>query len=214
VRLPHLSNATDFRLLTWADWLTSPGTGQYDFIVLPGSKNTIDDLNWLREVGLADWVAAQHRGGATIVGICGGYQMMGETIADPTGVESNTRLMEGLRLIPAATVLTREKQTRSVTATLANGTRFGAYEIHVGATTFEASTTVVPFARLDDGNGDGLWHDRLIGTYLHGALEDPDVCTAVFGVAPPAAAAKADHYARLATWFEQHQRYFGELDLV
>ena len=214
VRLPHLSNATDFRLLQWADWLTSPGSGQYDFIVVPGSKNTIDDLNWLRTVGLADWITAQHRDGATIVGICGGYQMMGETVADPLGVETTASEAEGLRLIPAKTMLTQEKRTRTVTATLTDGTSFGAYEIHMGVTTFEPSMKARPFARLDDGSTDGIWLDRAIGTYLHGALENPDVCTAVFGVAPPAVQSKADHYERLASWFEQHQRHFGELGLV
>jgi adenosylcobyric acid synthase len=214
VHLPHLSNATDFRLLTWADWLTSPGSGKYDFIVLPGSKNTIEDLKWLRAVGLADWVIAQHRGGTTVIGICGGYQMMGHTISDPTGVETGTRMVEGLGLIPATTVLTREKRTRTVTATLADGTDFGAYEIHLGVTTFHRPAAVAHFARLHDGSADGTWQDRVIGTYLHGALEHPDVCAAVFGVPPPAMESKADQYVRLARWFDQHQRRFGELGLV
>ena len=61
VRFPHLSNATDFRLLTWADWIASPPAGEYDFVILPGSKNTIADLAWLRQVGLMDWVLTQHR---------------------------------------------------------------------------------------------------------------------------------------------------------
>ena len=61
VRLPHLSNATDFRLLTWADWIASPPPADYDFVILPGSKNTIADLAWLRDVGLADWILEQHR---------------------------------------------------------------------------------------------------------------------------------------------------------
>ena len=80
IRLPHLSNATDFRLLSWADWITSPPSGHYDAVILPGTKNTIADLLWLHGVGLADWVMAQHRRGATVVGICGGYQMLGRII--------------------------------------------------------------------------------------------------------------------------------------
>jgi len=214
IRLPHLSNATDFRLLGWADWLTSPGSGHYDFIVLPGSKNTIDDLNWLRAVGLADWIAAQHRDDATVVGICGGYQMMGEKVVDPLGVETTTAAAEGLGLIPATTVLTPEKRTRTVVASLTDGTRFGAYEIHLGVTTLNPSTRARPFAYLDDGSTDGAWLDGAIGTYLHGALENQDVCAAVFGVTPPAVKSKADHYVQLAKWFGQHQRHFGELGLV
>ena len=121
---------------------------------------------------------------------------------------------EGLRLLPAATVLTRQKQTRAVTATLASGIEFDAYEIHVGVTTFDAPEAVTPFARLGDGGGDGVWVERVIGTYLHGAFEHPDVCAAVFGLAPPAMETKADHYRRLAMWFERHQRNIGELGLV
>src|SRR5204862_1446910 len=117
VRFPHLSNATDFRLLTWADWITGPHAGRYDFIILPGSKNTMADLSWLRESGLADWILQQHRSGATIIGICGGYQMLGRTICDPDGMESSIREAEGLALLPLATSLSRAKRTRAVTAT-------------------------------------------------------------------------------------------------
>src|SRR5262249_14289039 len=85
VRLPHLSNATDFRLVTWADWIDSPSATQYDFIILPGTKNTIDDLMWLREVGLADWIVAQHAAGTTVIGVCGGFQMLGRQVRDPEG---------------------------------------------------------------------------------------------------------------------------------
>jgi adenosylcobyric acid synthase len=213
VHLPCLSNATDFRLLTWADWLTAPGSGQYDFIILPGSKNTIEDLRWLRARGLADWIIAQSRRTASVIGICGGFQMMGTSISDPHGMESTRAHEKGLGLVPAVTVLTREKRTRSVTATLGNGHEFGAYEIHLGVTTF-TDMPVRPFARLDDGSVDGIREGRLIGTYLHGAFEDAAVCAAVFGVTPPAVEAKAAHYSRLAAWFDHHQRHFGELGLV
>ena len=67
-------------------------------MILPGSKNTIADLTWLRSTGLADWVVAQHRRGATVIGICGGYQMLGETITDPTGVESSQAIGRGTSL--------------------------------------------------------------------------------------------------------------------
>jgi len=214
VRFPHLSNATDVRLLTWADWLISPVPGQYDFVVLPGSKNTIADLAWLRATGLGEWIAAQHRGGATIIGICGGYQMLGTSISDPTGVESTIREADGLGLLPATTVLTREKRTRVVTAKLADGVRCGAYEIHVGVTTFDGAERMTPFAQLDDGSDEGVRMERVIGTYLHGAFEHADVCAQVFGVTPPAVNVKADHYRQLGAWFEQHQRHFGELGLV
>ena len=110
---------------------------RYDFVVLPGSKNTIADLAWLRETGLADWILEQHRGGATVVGICGGYQMLGRTIHDPDGMESRSGSAEGLGLLPASTSLSREKRTQAVRATTPGGVRFGGYEIHLGVTTLD-----------------------------------------------------------------------------
>jgi len=213
VHFPHLSNATDFRLLTWADWITSPRAERYDFIILPGSKNTMSDLTWLRERGLADWILQQHRCGTTIIGICGGYQMLGRTIRDPEMIESPRSDAEGLGLLPAETHLTREKRTRTVAATTAGGTRFDGYEIHLGVTTLDPSERVVPFAQLSDGGTDGVRCAGVIGTYLHGALEDPDVCAEVFGIDAPSATSKIGQYQRLAAWFEQHARHLDRLGL-
>jgi adenosylcobyric acid synthase len=209
-RLPHLSNATDFRLLTWADWLTTP-SGDYDFVILPGSKNTSADLSWLRSSGLAEWVLAQHRRGATIIGICGGYQMLGRTIRDPARMESDAGQVDGLGLLPAATELTETKRTTAVTARTRGGVPFGGYEIHLGVTTLDRGFVPAPFAQVQDGEADGVWMDGVIGTYLHGAFENPDVCAEVFGVEPPAAASKAEEYRRLAGWLEQHGRHLEEL---
>jgi adenosylcobyric acid synthase len=212
VHLPHVSNATDFRLLTWADWLATPSANQYDFVILPGSKSTLTDLAWLRSVGLADWLLAQHGRGATVIGICGGYQMLGRTIGDPTGMESATRRAEGLGLLPASTELMPDKRTRVVTATTRGGASFGAYEIHLGVTTIDREAAT-PFARLDDGSEEGVWSDRVIGTYLHGALEHPEVCAEIFGIPQPVAARKSNDYVRLAQWFERHVRHLEELEL-
>jgi adenosylcobyric acid synthase len=213
VSLPHLSNATDFRLLTWADWIASPRAGRYDFIMLPGSKSTIADLLWLREAGLADWILQQHRCGTALVGICGGYQMLGRTIYDPDCIESHTSEAIGLGLLPAVTRLSREKRARAVTATTAGGVRFGGYEIHLGITTLDRSEEFPPFARLSDGSVDGVRGTGVIGTYLHGAFENPDVCAEVFGVDAPVAASKADHYRHLAAWFEHNARHLDRLGL-
>jgi adenosylcobyric acid synthase len=211
VRLPCLSNATDFRLLTWADWLTSPSGADYDFVVLPGTKNTLADLLWLRASGLAEWIVAQHRRGATVIGICGGFQMLGRRLHDPLGVESDLRSAPGLDLLPATTTMAREKTTEVRTARTAGGTRFTGYEIHMGVTTFESA--LAPFADLDGGGVDGARLPGVIGTYLHGAFENADVCAEVFGVAPPAAASKATQYARLADWFAQHARHLEQLGI-
>jgi adenosylcobyric acid synthase len=211
VRMPHLSNATDCRQLTWADWIAAPPQGRYDFVILPGSKNTIADLGWLRAVGLADWIVAQHRSGTSVVGICGGFQMLGRQVADPTGMESDTAAVEGLGLLPVTTTLTRAKRTRTVRATTAGGVTFDAYEIHVGVTAVEGRQATTPFATLDDGQTDGLCGDGVIGTYLHGAFESTDVCAEVFGIDVPVGAARTDHYQRLAAWLEQYGRQLDRL---
>jgi adenosylcobyric acid synthase len=211
VRFPHLSNATDFRLLTWADWITGPSTPEYDVVILPGSKNTIADLQWLRTMGLAEWILGQHGAGATVIGICGGFQMLGREVNDPTGLESDCRSAMGLGLFPSTTTLTREKQTRVVRARTPGGVTFEGYEIHVGITAFDTSAPMTPFATLEDGTADGCRGERLLGTYLHGAFENGDVCAEVFGVAMPDAAEKAEHYQQLGRWFEQHGRYLDRL---
>lgn len=207
VRFPHLSNSTDFRLLTWADWLTSSPVDQYDAIILPGTKDTIADLLWLRSVGLDKWIRLQHRAGAKVVGICGGYQMLGKSVHDPDGVESNLSAAEGLALLPVTTTLTNEKRTRAVSAKTRGGVVFGGYEIHMGVTVAEEGQTSAPFATLEDGEYDGACRAGVVGTYLHGALEHSEVCAEVFGIPMPSAVSKASEYARLAAWFEQHGRH-------
>jgi adenosylcobyric acid synthase len=211
VRLPCLSNATDFRLLAWADWITAPPHEDYDFVVVPGTKSTIADLLWLRASGLADWILAQHRCGATIVGVCGGYQMLGRSIHDPLGVESGLRFANGLNLLPVTTVMADNKTTRVKRAITPRGTSFVAYEIHMGATDIEGR--VEAFARFDDGGTDGARLPGVIGTYLHGALENPDVCAELFGVPPPSVEGKAVHYERLAEWFDCYSRNLSHLGL-
>ncbi|MEQ1574705.1 MAG: cobyric acid synthase [Vicinamibacterales bacterium] len=212
VRLPCLSNATDFSLLKWADWITVPPDADYDFVVLPGTKSTMLDLRWLRDSGLADWIVGQHRRGRTVVGVCGGFQMLGRTIHDPSGAESNQRFAEGLGLLPAHTVMTAEKTTEVRMARTRGGASFSCYEIHVGMTELEG--TVAPFAVFDDGGADGALLPGLVGTYLHGALENPDVCAELFGILPPVVSPKSEQYARLADWFERHGRNLSQLGLT
>jgi adenosylcobyric acid synthase len=213
VRLPCLSNATDFRLLSWAEWVAAPAIGDYDFVIVPGTKNTLFDLAWLRRAGMADWIVQQHRRGATIIGICGGFQMLGLRVDDPHGVESELRSAPGLALLPVVTVMARHKTVRLTSArTRQGGTLFNAYEIHLGETTSQDG--LLPFALLDDGSGDGACLPGVIGTYLHGALEDPHVCAELFGVALPEAASKGEQYERLAEWFARHGRGLSQLGLT
>ena len=209
VRFPSLSNATDFRLLAWADWIHSPPQADYDFVVLPGTKSTIADLQWLKASGLCDWILAQHRRGSTVLGICGGFQMMGRRVDDPLGVESAARSAPGLDLLPVATVMTPDKRTDVKVATTRGGVRFTGYEIHMGDT--ETESPVEPFARFEDGSVDGACVPKAIGTYLHGALENPDVCAELFGVPMGVLTPKRDHYDRLADWLECHGRGLDRL---
>ncbi len=200
VHVPSLSNATDFSRLAWADWIDAPVAGAFDFVILPGTKDTLGALAWLRARGLDEWVRSQHARGATVIGVCGGFQMLGDRVCDPGGVESSAGEMAGLGLLPVETTLTADKVTRARRARTAQGVEFDAYEIHMGVTT--AREPLAPFAQLDGGASDGARLGRVLGTYLHGALTDVGVCQEIFGVSLPPLPSDAERYAALADWFE------------
>jgi adenosylcobyric acid synthase len=130
---------------------------------------------------------------------------MGEMIRDPEGVESIRGTVSGLGLLPAETVLLPDKTTRLRRATTGGGVAFSAYEIHMGVTTVRASFP--PFARLDDGDLEGVRAPRLIGTYLHGALEDAGVCAELFGTFVEPGCEKQADYIALAEWFERYAQH-------
>lgn len=151
--------------------------GQPDLIVLPGSKNTLEDLQFLRGTGLAGRILQLHREQACmLIGICGGYQMLGEWIHDPAGVESPLQSMEGLGLIPMVTTLEQRKTT-----VLSRGTaRFAGeqielegYEIHMGRSVFEQNDAA--FIQLEKGT-DGYCdaQEKRIGTYFHGLFHNDE----------------------------------------
>jgi adenosylcobyric acid synthase len=211
LRFPRISNFTDFQLMPWASWITQPVDGRVDAVILPGTKSTVGDLKWMRSRGLDRWVLEQHKNGARIIGICGGYQMLGEAIEDPDAVESSDGVVEGLGLITARTVMRLEKTTRAVNAVTASGIRFRAYEIHMGAT----STAGQPFAFLDDGTPEGTRSGNCVGTYLHGATEDAGVLSELLGCTIAPAPAKEIAYRKLGEWFRSNAnvRLFEELYL-
>jgi adenosylcobyric acid synthase len=201
VQFPRISNTTDFRLLPAAQWLTRPVDRQFQFILLPGTKSTIADLDWLRQTGLADWILGQHAQGATIIGICGGYQMLGETIVDPQGVDGRTGQITGLGLLPMQTIMQPEKTTLVRSAATPGGARFKAYEIHMGQSSHHLSAA--PFAHLEDGSFEGIRLGRVIGTYLHGALESPGVVQELFGFSPDITTNAERDFDSLADWLEK-----------
>ena len=162
VLLRHMSNFTDFDVLEQDErvhlyYTNNPADiEEADIIILPGSKSTIDDLYHLRRNGMAEAIVKAHRRGTTVLGICGGYQMMGQSVEDPDGIEGDITNMPGLGLLPIHTTITKEKTTRQVTFEL-NGQKCQGYEIHQGVSdTDEAILTA----------------DHCIGTYIHGILDN------------------------------------------
>ena len=190
IRLPHIANFDDFGALAaepgvTVRYVTSPAQlGQPQAVILPGTKSTIEDLLWLRDQGFAPAIKQRIVAGTVIVGICGGYQMLGEHIADPLGIESPLPAMTGLGLLPITTVFETTKATYQVQArveggpgwmaTLAGETMHG-YEIHMGQT-----ASPQPWLTITQRNGvpsalaegvvtaDGhIW-----GCYLHGLFDN------------------------------------------
>jgi adenosylcobyric acid synthase len=201
IRFPRVSNFTDFDLLPGAAWIDGPASGQFACVILPGSKSTIADLEWLRQRKLDQWIHGQKAGGALVLGICGGYQMLGQSIEDPLGIESAAGTVAGLGLLPVRTLFQTEKTTREVEAVTPAGVSFRAYEIHMGTTVVPAGSA--PFAILP-GGPEGIRAEGVIGTNLHGALENGGVLQEVLGVEAPARPSRDAAYDRLADWFESH----------
>jgi len=149
--------------------MVPPGTPipDADLIVLPGSKATIADMRFVREQGWDIDIRAHHRRGRPLLGLCGGYQLLGRTIADPDGLEGPAGCVEGLGLLAVDTVLGGNKALVEV-AGVAGAARFAGYEMHMGVTT--GPDTQHPAARFDDGRVDGATSaDGLVtGSYIHG----------------------------------------------
>lgn len=209
VRFPRLSNSTDFRLLADAAWIDRPASRRFRVIILPGTKDTIADLRWMKARGLDAWVCAQQRQGAAIVGICGGYQMMGEVIRDPHGVESGVGEEAGLGLLPMETEMQTAKTVRRVSAVTAEGIRVEGYEIHVGESRLRGPCT--PLFAVDGAPAEGVREPGLTGTYVHGALESPEFLRAVLGIDARPRASVENAHARLAEWLERYGPAFGEI---
>lgn len=224
IRFPHISNFDDFAPLAEAGaavrYVREPRSlGVPDLVVLPGTKTTLDDLEWLRAGGLAARLAALADLGVPLLGICGGFQMLGRRLSDPDGVEGPPRMVRGLGLLDAATVFRRAKHTVPVDGTVehggalfgASGAQLRGYELHCGETNVAADRTFAALRRPDgtrvvDG---GLSEDgRIVGTYLHGLFENDALRRALLhslalrrGIDPPVGVAVIDRYARLADWF-------------
>jgi len=178
--LSHISNFDDFDPLKQEPGVTlvmvkrgRPLPADADLIVLPGSKATISDLNALRAEGWDIDLFAHVRRGGRVLGICGGYQMLGRELADPDGVEGPPGAVAGLGLLDVNTEMTGHKMLKSVEGLcLANNTRFSGYEMHIGRT--DGSDCQRPLLRYGDGRVDGAISidGRIMGAYVHGLFGD------------------------------------------
>lgn len=198
IRLPHISNFTDFFMLEHEPpiglrYVEQPmQLGTPDLIILPGTKNTMDDLRWLRSSGLESMIAKAHAEGSLLFGICGGYQMLGRELSDPAHVEAGGT-MSGLGYLPMRTVFTAEKTRTRVSGTIAcisgalselSGCAIEGYEIHMGETTVCTEDDILPLTELmDEIHGlkkpDGAAQDGVYGTYVHGCFDREGVATAL-----------------------------------
>lgn len=177
--LPHIANFDDLDPLEAEPAVelvrVRPGAalpGDADLILLPGSKATIADLAALRGAGFDIDIAAHRRRGGTVLGLCGGYQMLGRSIADPEGIEGPPAEVEGLGLLQVATVLSGDKRLEAVCGTASGEVPFTGYEMHIGVT--DGADCARPFARLADGSAEGAVSadGRVIGSYIHGLFAD------------------------------------------
>ena len=191
VLLRHMSNFTDFNVLERDERINLFYTNQTtdleraDIIILPGTKSTLDDLYELRRSGMAQAIIQAHKQGKMVVGICGGYQMLGTTVSDPDGIEGTITQLPGLGLLPISTVMRGEKITRQVEFEF-EGTICKGYEIH-------------------QGNSDQLicQAEHCIGTYIHGFFDNPVVVEFVLNAA--GIQHKAAHPSLSIEDFKEHQ---------
>ncbi|MBI5637171.1 MAG: cobyric acid synthase [Nitrospinae bacterium] len=223
VRLPHVSNFTDAAPLLRHPsvnlaWLHRPAPlDGVDLLILPGSKNVRADLRWLAGSGWRDVILDYAERGGRIVGICGGYQMLGMGVDDPHGVEEEAGSTPGLGLLDVRTVMAREKRLARVRAKwLATGDALAGYEIHMGVT--ELGSGLQPLISIEDEgtthtDGASSADGKIMGTYLHGLFDEPvflDNFIKGFGKAggggemPSAAAHKEMQYDRLAAHFSRY----------
>ena len=184
IRLPHISNFTDFspleehpamglRYVDRVDVLGEP-----DIVILPGTKNTMADLRWLWKKGLASQIKELSESHIPVLGICGGFQMLGRRLSDPDGVETGGS-ENGLDLLACETVFSGEKtRTRKMAVCKKGpfqGVKLEGYEIHMGKTTGREE----PFCVFPGGESDGAMRENVFGTYLHGLFDSGELTEAL-----------------------------------
>lgn len=189
IKLPRISNFTDFAVFEYYDDVkvryieNVSDFGQPDLLIIPGTKNTIDDMRYIRSSGLITRIMQYAETGKGIIGVCGGYQMLTSIIKDPDNMESGGSV-NGLNLIKAETVFENEKVRTVIDGSFnnitgyfsfLNGAEFSGYEIHMGKTYADSCF----IAEIKDSKGnikyDGLAENNILGTYIHGVFDSGDV---------------------------------------
>jgi len=215
--LPRISNHTDFdplRLHPQVDCQFIAADADIpacDLIILPGSKNVRDDFNWLKQHGWDEHINRHLRYGGKLLGICGGFQMLGKAIHDPEGIESKAGSVDAFALLDFETSLHDDKQLKNVSGYLAHSeTKVSGYEIHCGIST--GSALERPALVLEDTNDGAVSEDNLImGTYCHGLFEEQSSCQSMLEWAGLKNAKAIDYFKRreddinrLADCIEEH----------
>ncbi len=198
IRLPRISNFTDFAVLEGMEEVNlryvdkTEKLGSPDMILLPGTKNTMADLKWLRESGLENAILKEKEKGTVIFGICGGYQMLGELLEDPEDIEEGGSI-RGIGLLPIRTVFTQEKTRTRVSGTLHNipgtleglsGKSLKGYEIHMGATSqVEQSVNFCSISQEGkEEKADGTCLGNVYGTYVHGVFDEDGIAAGLINI--------------------------------
>jgi len=224
---PRISNHTDFdplRLHPQVDLQFIPpkqAIPPADLIILPGSKSVRADLAWLRETGWEEAIQKHLRYGGKVIGICGGFQMLGQLINDPEGIEGVAGQAAGLGLLEITTTLQTAKQLRNVIGTLnLENAVVSGYEIHAGIT--EGAALSKPVCQLISGSDGAISDDnQILGTYVHGLFEETSACDALLNWAGLHHVQTPDYHAtreadieRLADMIEDHMDTAALRDLL
>jgi adenosylcobyric acid synthase len=187
LKLPTISNFTDLAILEREEdivlnylFKAKDLSSDYDLLILPGTKNVMEDSVWLMGSGWKRATRAFIKKGGRVFGICGGFQLLGEKICDPAGMESNIKKVNGLGLLPVETILEEEKLVRKVVGTtLTDGTQVRGYEIHMGRSRI-LRENAKPYLRIHVPGKRHAWNDgcfvndgRITGTYVHGIFDAP-----------------------------------------
>ncbi len=189
IRLPRLSNFTDFNVFSLINGVSLryvsnvKELGNPDMIIIPGTKNTIEDLKWLRQSGLETRIIRHAKEGRALFGVCGGYQMLGETINDPDNVESGGNI-KGMNLLKTTTNFSKEKTTAQASGILndikgfyspLSGIEVQGYEIHMGSSEIIEGAPLITLG----SKSDGCVNDNVAGSYLHGIFDNSRVVNTI-----------------------------------